>query len=310
MENDAQKTSWLIWLLGGLSAVLRAGGIYYRSDNQTLTRQSDRAERRADSLLSVRLQLETDMGQLNDQLATAKKDNTDLNTRIDEATRQMTQVESRSQARLRELRRGNAGRLLTIRDLNQNVATLTTQRDSLGNQMTAMTTKIGWLTDSNSVYQTRNEQLGQQVTQLNGTLLTMVPRTALTGDGFRVEAVKGNDKATAKAKKVDALTISLNVPAELKLAGQQTVYLSLTDEASKAILPPLRTETVTLATTSEVVPVHAVQSVNFGLGQQRIAFRFEPASLLQPGVYRASVYTKDAYLGSVEFRFRDSFLFF
>ncbi len=309
MENDAQKISWLTWLPGGLSAVLLAGGIYFWNDNKALTRQSDLAERRADSLLSVRLQLETDMSQLKDQLATVKDNNTELNTRIDEANRQVARVESRSEARLRELRRGNTGRLLTIRDLNQNVAALTTQRDSLGNQMTAMTDKIGWLTDSNTVYQTRSEQLDQQVSQLNSTLLTMVPRTALTGDNFRVEAVKGNDKTTAKAKKVNALTISLNVPAELKLSGQQDVYLSLTDEAGKAIIPPLRTETVNLTATNEVVPVHAVQSVNFGLGQQRIMFRFDPDSPFKPGLYRASVYTKNRYLGSVEFRFRDSFWF-
>lgn len=310
MEDYEQKTSWLTWLLSGVSAVLLAGGIYYWNGNKTLTRQNDLTERRADSLLSVRLQLETDMSKLNDQVATANENNTELNTRIDEATRQVARVELRNKARLLELRRGNAGRLLTIRDLNQNVATLTSQRDSMGNQMSAMTDKIGWLTDSNTVYQTHNEQLGRQLTQLNGTLLTMVPRSALTGDDFRVEAVKGNDKATAKAKKVNALTISLNVPAELNRLGQQDVYLSLTDEARKATIPPLRVETIQLTTTSQVVPVHAVQSVDFGLGQQRIAFRFDPDSPLKPGLYRASVYTKNAYLGSVEFRFRDSFWFF
>ncbi|GAB2567422.1 hypothetical protein [Spirosoma areae] len=306
MEDYEQKTGWLTWLLGGLSLVLLAGGIYFWNGNKTLTRQNDRAERRADSLLSVRLQLETDLSKLNDQLATTKVDNTDLNKRIEAAYQRLAQ----NDARLGELRRSTAGRVLTIRELNQNVATLTTQRDSLGNQMNAMNAKIGWLTDSSTVYQSRNEQLGQEITQLNSTLLTMVPRTSLTGDGFRVEAVKSNDKATAKAKKVETLTISLNVPAELGLTGQQDVYLSLTNEASKAMMPPLRSETVTLPTLNETIPVHAVQSITFGSAKQRITFRLDPGANLKPGFYRAAVYTKNAYLGSVEFRFRDSFWFF
>ena len=65
-----------------------------------------------------------------------------------------------------------------------------------------------------------------------------------------------------------------------------------------------------LTTTNDVIPVHAVQVVDFGSGQQRITFQLSPDADLKPGVYRAAVYTKNVYLGSVEFRFRDSFWFF
>ncbi len=301
-----QNTNWPAWLLGSLALVLLAGGIYFWNGNKALTRETDRAERRADSLLSVRLQLETDMRQLNNQLATAQKANTELVNRATMANRQLIQTD----ARLRDLRRGNASRVLTIRDLNRNLTDLTTRRDSMGNQMNAMRDKIGWLADSNTVYQQRNGQLGGAVAQLNQTLLTMVPRATLTGDGFRVEAVKSNQKETAKAKKVDALTISFNIPAELGLTGQQEVFLSLTDEGRNAVLPPLRTETVNLSTLNEQVPVHAQQTVAFESGQQRIAFRLAPGTTLKPGLYRAAVYTKNQYLGAVEFRFRDSFWFF
>lgn len=286
--------------------VLLAGGIFVWNGNKTLTRRYDEAERRADSLLSVRLQLESDLKNVGDQLAVAQEDNTELVKRVEEANRRLTQNDSR----LRELRQGNAGRVLTIRELNRSVADLTIQRDSLGNQMNAMQDKIGWLTDSNTVYRERADQLGGQVTQLTNTLLTRVPRTTLTADGFRVEAVKPNGKETAKARKVATLTFSLNVPAELGLSGQQDVYLSLTDEGRSAPLPPLRTETVDLPTLRETIPVHAVQSVAFGAGPQRITFRLDPDADLKPGLYRAAVYTKQQYLGAVEFRFRDSFWFF
>ena len=310
MEDYEQKTSWLTWLLGGLSAVLLAVGIYYWNGNKTLTWQNDRAERRADSLLSARLQLETDLSTLNDQLVTTKVDNTDLNKRIEAANQRLVQ----NDARLRELRRSNTGRVQAIQvltqRLTQNLATLTTERDSLGNQMGAMQNKIGWMTDSSAVYQSRNEQLGREVTQLNGTLLTMVPRSALTGDGFRVETVKGNEKETAKAKKVDALLVSFNVPAELRLTGEQEVYLSLTDEQRNGMMPALRTAIINRPGLNEEISVHAVQTVNFVQTPQRISFTIDPVSTIKPGVYRASVYTKNAYLGATEFRLRDSFWFF
>ena len=306
MEDYEQKTPWLTWLLGGLSLVLLGGGIYFWNNNKALTRQNDQAERRADSLLSVRLQLETDFGKLNDQLTRAKGDNTDLSKRIEDANRRLTQ----HNANLQELRRGNAGRALTIRELNQQVAKLNTQRDSMDNQMIAMRGKIGWLTDSNAVHQGRNEQLNREVTQLNRTLLTMVPRSALTGDGFRVETVKDNQKETAKAKKVDALLVSFTVPAELGLTGEQEVYLSLTDEQQSGMMPALRTATINRPGLNEEISIHAVQNVTFGQRPQRISFTIDPSSTIKPGIYRASVYTKNAYLGATEFRLRDSFWFF
>ncbi|MBC7571172.1 MAG: hypothetical protein H7319_15755, partial [Spirosoma sp.] len=56
--------------------------------------------------------------------------------------------------------------------------------------------------------------------------------------------------------------------------------------------------------------VHASQAVNFGQNPQRISFTITPATNVKPGVYRASVYTKDRYLGATEFGLRDSFWFF
>ena len=102
----------------------------------------------------------------------------------------------------------------------------------------------------------------------------------------------------------------MTVPPERGLRGRQDVYLSLTDGQNRPVLPPVRTVTVTLPSVNEVVPIHAVQVVEFGPQTQRIAFQFQPETTLPPGLYRAAVYTKDAYLGAVDFRFRDSFWFF
>lgn len=306
MEDNQNRTNWLAWVLGMLTLALLAGGIYFWRGNQSLTRQNDLAEQRADSLLSVKFQLENDIKRLDEQLATTKIDNTKLVKKIDLAARQLDQRDARYQ----ELRRATQRSRLALRDLNDDVARLTTQRDSMGSQMAAMGKKIRWLTDSNTVYDKRTDQLRGQVSSLKQTLTTLVPRALLTGDHFRVEAVKKNNKETAKARKVDRLTVSLNVPAELHLTGQQEVYLSLTNAGKRASPAPLRTVTVNLPTANEVIPVHAINRVDFSAGAQRISFQLGPDVKLEPGTYLASVYTQNRYLGSVEFRFRDSFWFF
>ncbi|GAB3641990.1 hypothetical protein [Spirosoma arcticum] len=310
MEDYEQKTSPLTWLLGGLSALLLAGGIYFWNGNKALTRQNDRSERRADSLLSVRLQLETDIRSLSTKLTTAEEDNTSTNQRLADVNLLLTQRENQ----LVTLRRSSAGQTRSVSTLTADVARLRVARDSMTAQLDATRDKIDRQTSENQSLAGRNTELQQQLTaqgaENSAKLLTMVPRSALTGDGFRVETSKGNRKETAKAKKVDALLVSFNVPAELGLTGEQEVYLSLTDEQRNGMMPALRTATINRPGLNEEISVHAVQNVKFGQSPQRISFTINPASPIKPGVYRASVYTKNAYLGATEFRLRDSFLFF
>jgi cell division protein FtsL len=309
MENVGQNNKAVTYGLSALAALLLIGGIYFWNKSGKLTRQNDLIEQQADSLLSVKLQLEGDIRGLNSQLETASDEKTSLDKRVEDLNTQLT---NRDRA-MTQLRQSNLGRTRTIQGLNRNIATMTTKRDSLKSQMEAVQNKITWLTDANTKLTSQNDELSplkQQVADLKADLQTKVPRTALTGDAFRVETVKSNQKETAKAKKVNTLMVSLSVPAEMGLTGTQEVYLSLTDEQNNGIMPSQNTSTVTLSGKNEVVPVNATQSVNFDKNPQRISFNVSPDSNIKPGIYRASVYTKNAYLGTAEFRLRDSFWFF
>ncbi|MBD2757621.1 hypothetical protein [Spirosoma validum] len=306
METTERNPTTLAWVLAVLIGVGLAGGLYW-NNNRTLTHRYDQAEQRADSLLSVKFQLEGDNRDLKKQLETAADDKDYLNKRIDNLHGQLTQ---RDQV-VNTLRQTSTGQSRTIRNLNQNVSRLSIVRDSLENQMVAMHDKINWQSQSNaSLLKQQNEQQQEQQNRMDARLLTMVPRSAITGDAFRVDVSKSNKKVTAKAKKANTLTISLNIPSVLKLEGIQEVYLSLTDEQQKPMIPALHTTTVTLPDVNEVIPVHATQAVNFARNPQRIFFSLSPETAIKPGIYRAAVFTKDAYLGSVEFRLRDSFWFF
>lgn len=305
METTERNPTNLAWILAALIGLGLVGGLYWHN-NHILTNQFDQVEQRADSLLSVKLQLEGDNRDLKRQLETAANEEDYLNNRVQSLHEQVNQ---RDQV-VSTLRQNSAGQTQTIRNLNQNLSQLTTIRDSLENQMVAMHDKINWQSQSNALLMKQKNELEQNQKVLDTRILAMVPRSAITGDGFRVEVSKPNDKVTAKARKANTLTVSLDLPAVLKLEGLQEVYLSLTDEQQKPMMPALHNSTVTLPDVNEVIPVHASQTINFARNPQRISFTLTPEASVKPGTYRASVFTKDAYLGSVEFRLRDSFWFF
>lgn len=304
METTERTKTPLAGILAMLLILGVFGGLYWHQ-TRTMTDHFNLVERRADSLLSVKLQLEGDIRSLTSQLETATDENESLGRRISTLHGQLNQQDGLKS----QLRQRTVSQTRTIQGLNQVIDTLNTTRDSLENQLTAMKDKIGWLNDSNGLLLSETKDLQQKITKLNTALLTKFPRSAITGDDFMVEAIKSNRKETAKAKKVHTLTISLNVPAELQLDNVQEVFVSLTDPQHNPVMPPLRTETVVLETINEVVPVHAVQRVIFTGKPKRISISLTPDKTLKPGVYRASVYTKDAYLGSVDFQLRDSFWF-
>ncbi|WP_420149857.1 hypothetical protein [Spirosoma sp.] len=305
METTERNSTNLAWVLAMLIGIGVSGGLYW-SNNRTLTHQYEQAEQRADSLLSVKFQLEGDNRDLKRQLETAGDEKEYLGNHINDLHEQVSQRD-RS---LINLRRSITGQTRTIRTLNQTLSQLNITRDSLENQMVAMHDKINWQTQANALLTTQNRELEQQQKGLDTRILTMVPRSAITGDAFRVEISKANKKVTVKAKKAATLTVSLKVPAILKLEGMQEVYLSLTDEQQKPMMPPPHNATITLPDVDEVIPVHATQAVNFARNPQRISFTLTPEANVKPGMYRAAIFTKDAYLGSVEFRLRDSFWFF
>jgi phage shock protein A len=305
METTQRTSTPLTAILAMLLTLGVVGGLYL-DKTRTLTDRFDQEERRADSLLSVKLQLEGDIRSLTSQLETADDENESLGKRISALHEQLYQRDALE----KQLRQQNRLRTGSIQGLHRNLDSLTIIRDSLENQLTAMTDKISWMNDEQALLLNQTKELQQKINELNTSLLTKVPRSAITGDDFMVEATKSNRKETAKAKKVNTLTISLNVPTELQVDNIQDVFVSLTDNQHNPIMPPLRTTTVVLSDINEVVPIHAIQRVIFTGKPKRISISLTPDKPLKPGIYRASVYTKTAYLGSVDFQLRDSFWFF
>ena len=155
MENDGQNNKTVTYALSALAALLLIGGVYFWNKSGNLTRQNDQIEQRADSLLSVKLQLEGDIRGLNSQIETASTEKASLNERVEALN---TQLANQNRA-VAQLRQSNQGRTRTIKGLNRNIAVITTKRDSLESQMEAVQNKITWLTDANTKLTSQNDEL-------------------------------------------------------------------------------------------------------------------------------------------------------
>ena len=281
--------------VGALTAllVLSAIGIFYYWDKSgALALEKNRAGQRADSLLSAKIRLEAGIRELENELASIKEDTDSLT----ESVAHVNGLLGRREAALRQMR------AVTAR--------LEADRNTARTHLTDLQNERDHLASENQSLINQGNALRSEVAGLQEKLLVMVPRSAVTADAFRVEALKRNDKATAKAKKVHTLTVSFHLPAELRTIGEKEVYLSLTNLQGNVQFAPLRTAVISVAGASQTVPVHAVERVTLDKNLQRISFTIQPTDDLHPGTYRASVFTDDAYLGAVEFPFRDSFWFF
>lgn len=305
MKETGRTSINLAWTLALLIVVGLAGGIYWRN-NRMWTNHYNQVELRADSLLSVKFHLEDDIHNLESQLATAADDKVYFDKRLNQFYGMLNE-QDRQADKLKQTKRRQTSTIQQLRHQGDSLAII---RDSLESQLEASRDKINWLTDANALLLGQNKELEQRLRSLNTDLAVTIPRASLTGNAFLVEPLKSNKKVTAKATKIRSLLVSCTVPAELQLEGRQEVFLSLTDTNREAMIPAIRTTTIALPNLNEVIPVHAAQMVSFTQSPQRIVFRFTPKTALQSGLYRASIYTRDAFLGTVEFRLRDSFWFF
>ena len=304
METPA--THWKIATGILLVLLMLTGGLFVWNSRTEPTPLQNPLKSQVDSLLSIKRGLENDLGDARSKLEDANQENASLISQISNLDKLLSQ----NYDQLKTHYGDNIDHTFAMNGMTSKVARLSHLHDSVTNQLTPLQQKADRLSKSNDLLTDQNQKLQRAIHQRDTSQTTMVSRSALTGDAFLFEAIKPNGKETAKAKKVNMLTVSFTVPDEKGLTGLQDVFLSLTDDHQQAMIPAIRTLTVKLTKGNKDVPVQLVQAVDFDQHPKRISFKLDPTTAIKPGSYRASIYTQTAYLGLVEFRFRDSFWFF
>ncbi|MFD2935277.1 hypothetical protein [Spirosoma flavum] len=302
-----QTNTAAIWL-ATLSALLLVCSVYYWNKMGDVTKEKNKTELKADSLLSVKYDLERNIKQISN----------DLNAQLSEANTRNEQLETRVESVQNKLQ-GKDNILSKIRHQNatsiSQLNTLTTQIAQLEGVRTELQSELAQVKEQNQQSLGNNTNLKNTTTVLEGKIKSLGTELAdmkalITVDNFRVDVMKPNDKLTAKAKKTKKIQISFTLPSLWKTDGDETIYVSITDLKNNPVDGALRTETIHVGGSALQIPVHVVKTVDFTNNPQQITIDYEPASKVESGIYQIKIYTKDSYLGATEFGLRNSFWFF
>lgn len=306
MEWTAQNSKTIAAILAFLLTTSAITGLYYWDKSGDLAKAKDKTALRADSLLSVKLNLERDINTLSNDLSNARRDNETFTQKLN-STQSLLTKKNRVLAKLTNESNINKEDLASLRE---QVTELTALKSDLKAEIeTYQSEKDKWQGDNNRL-KTTNDRLQTQVNELTAQLGGIVPKNVITANNFRVDVLKNNHKVTAKAKKANSIMVSFTLPTLLPADGDQQVFLSLTDVENRPMSGVLQNKTVSTGEKTLDVPVHAAQTVDFGRNPQKVVFEFVPDQKVTDGIYKAGIYTNNAYLGSVEFQLRDSFWFF
>lgn len=306
MEWTAQNSKTIAAILAFLLTTSAITGLYYWDKSGDLSKAKDKTALRADSLLSAKLNLERDINTLSNDLRNARQDNATVSQNL-KSTQSLLTKKNRILAKL--TKESNVHRE-DLASLRQQVDELTALKSDLKAEIeNYQSEKDKWQGDNNRL-KTTNNLLQTQINDLTAQLGEMVPKSVITANNFRVDVLKNNHKVTAKAKKANSIMISFTLPVLLTADGSQQVFLSLTDVENRPMSGVIQNKTVNTGKQTLDVPVHAAQTVDFGRNPQKVVFEFVPDEKVADGIYKAGIYTDNAYLGSVEFQLRDSFWFF
>ena len=183
--------------------------------------------------------------------------------------------------------------------ISKNELTLS-EKDNQLNKLKKQSTKDRLTIDD---LRRENTELANRISDLN----VVAQNTKLPGgmrtSAFRVEVEKRNDKLTVKSKKAKELVISfdmMDVPSDMQ--GVQKLFLAISDNKGTPVkskdATPVKVGTEDDA--KEVV-IHQSKEINLTQGQ-RLSFNYQLDDKLKPGTYRAAIYTKEGWIGSVSFR--------
>jgi hypothetical protein len=283
MELSKTKLKIVTGILASLLILSAAGNVYFWNSMHTSTVADDQDKDDFTTSLSTQT---GDINRLNKRLAEIEQQNGLLQEQVGELDGLLKQANNQ----VWELRTRKSNPVA-------NLSPAQVGRNGGGSDQLAMLSS--------------NEQLNAQIASLQDSLNALANQK-LAADNFRIVAFKRNSKETAKAKKVDKLTISLNMPAANGGQEAETVFLSLINPEGNGISSPLETLTLRGPEGKKTVPVHAKKVVDLEgrASWQQVTFTIQETDNIKPGTYRAFLYTQSKYLGSVQVQFRDSFWFF
>ena len=312
MENTYTSNSKLIagLLTAGL-VISTIFGVYYYNSSETLEKDKNQISLTADSLTVVKNNLQNEVASLTERLADEKIELEEMSTTLENKDKLIAAKQSLiNQSRYK----------LTTLEKNDDIeiAGLETQVKELQNLKMVLERTIADYSQKSIVQNNDNIALNEKILLLQKEVLDSKSNVKeikyfATADNFSVEVLKPNTKLTSKAKKAKTLRISMRMPEFLKTETTENkpVYLIITDSKNNTIAETIKDVIVKDEDNREqTIAIHETKMVDFNKNPQKLSFDYVVKEKIKPGVYSAKIYTTDSYLGTVEFKVKDSFWFF
>ena len=321
MENltDSRKRAFTGILVGAL-AVATAFGVYQAYRSNTISDERDRFTVKSDSLTMVKKNLEDEINGLTKDLHDERDENAELTTKteyINGLLEQKERVLGRLNREASNLRTQNKTKGEQLALLNNQIIELNDVKTLMERNLADLQASNTSLITENTEWKAKYDELRNQSVELNNHIVSLNKKVDdiiydAPADNFKVEVLKPNSKVTAKAKKAHTLKVSFVVPEMVKTStsDSQMLYLTILDDKNVPVKGSEKEVSILKNEKLMPIAVHATQTVDFSKNPQTTTFMFDVKQKLSPGTYKAAVYTNNDYLGTVEFKVRNSFLFF
>lgn len=317
--TDSRKRAFTGLLVGAL-AVATAFGVYQAYRSSTIADERDKFTIQTDSLMTVKKNLEEEIGGLTKDLNDERDENAELVNKteyINGLLAQKEKVLARLNKEANSLRSQNKSRDEQITILNNQIIALNDVKALMERNLTDLQANNATLVSENTEWKVKYDELRAQSDELNAHIASLNKKVDdiiydSPADNFKVEVLKPNSKVTAKAKKAHTLKVSFVVPEMVKTSTEdkQLLYLTILDNKNVPVNGAEKEVSIMKGEKLMPIAVHATQTVDFSKNPQNTTFMFDVKEKMKPGTYKAAVYSNNDYLGTVEFKVRNSFLFF
>lgn len=300
--KDRQGLIILAVILGILLVGAGIWGITQNRAKNKLAAENTELNGSLEELEALRADLVREVDSLQQEYTVLAEQNTELQGSLTEAQDKIAATETalrnakaRSSSEINSLRAEIQQLMALKEDLQANITAVQAENDSLRAVTGILESDLSAARDEN-----------QALANLNQSIQTEVERLTLANfkaQAFQVELERGNEKATAKARRARTIRVSFDltdVPA--KYQGLRTLYLTISDEQGTPInaTNPIKAQTVVNNQTMDII---AVKAKDMDItANQRLSFVYDLEDKLNPGYYRVAVFTDIGMLGASSVR--------
>jgi hypothetical protein len=252
-----------------------------------------------DSLLTVKMGLETNLDQLQTDFTELSSENDTLAKRL----ARTTNIVAEKEAAIIEIKRLNSREEKALREQIQRLQTLKDRYETI---IAVLDQKNARLMEENARLRGTNDSLFMEISDLGRQLEAQIRQTLSAkykATGFRLEMERRNDKPTIRAKRTRELKVFFelnNVPVSYQ--GNQALYMVITNDRGVSI-PSNNPIDATVKTEKGIIEITAqMTQLQNVIDNQHVELSYKLEDRLKKGTYLVSVYSEKGLLGVASFR--------